>query len=131
MRKTRNLYIGITIFTVLFSAIYESFSHGVYSPFMIGAAVIPFAGIVLPYTVWLKRQRIPDEMQSNSFVQELYQMAVLTFLLGSIFTGILEIYGTTNRLSKIYWVAGSSLLLAAVLMKGYGFYVRSQAVPKK
>ncbi len=120
MRKTRNLYIGITIFTVLFSAIYESFSHGVYSPFMLGAAIIPFAGIVVPYTLWLKRQGDPDRAKMHSLVREFYQMAVLTFLLGSIFTGILEIYGTTNRLSKVYWLAGGILLLVSLLMKIWG-----------
>lgn len=131
MRKTRDFYIGITIFTALFSGIYEMFSHGVYSPFMLGAAVIPLVGVVVPYTVWLKQHRSSDMTEPDYLVQALYRSAVLTFLLGSIFTGILEIYGTTNRLSKVYWVAGSSLLVVSALMKGYGSYVRSQAVHKK
>ena len=129
VRKIRNRFGGITIFTVVFAFIYECFSHGVYSAFMIGAALIPLVGVVLPYTIWLGRldgkalnrreysageKGYDDELP---FVWHLYQSAVLTFLLGSVFSGILEIYGTTNRLSKMYWIAGGVLLVASLGLK--------------
>lgn len=117
IKRTRNVFIGITVFTAVFSAIYEYFSHGVYSGFMIWAALIPFVGVVLPYTVWLRRRSA--KVAGNSLVRlSIYQSAVLTFLLGSIFTGILEIYGTTNRLSKVYWIVGGGLLLVSLGLKG-------------
>lgn len=117
IKRARNVFMGITIFTAVFSAIYEYFSHGVYSGFMIWAALIPFVGVVLPYTVWLRMQSA--KVAGNGLVRlSIYQSAVLTFLLGSIFTGILEIYGTTNRLSKVYWIVGGGLLLVSLGLKG-------------
>jgi len=159
VKRARNAFAGITVFTAVFSAIYEYFSHGVYSGFMIWAALIPFFGVVLPYTVWLKtnasgttspdpemsanastRMQIPEgeeeitaesqeklqekspegsyaESQDGSPACSVYQSAVLTFLLGSVFTGILEIYGTTNRLSKVYWIVGGGLLAVSICLK--------------
>lgn len=132
IKKARNRFAGITIFTFIFSVIYEYFSHGVYSGFMICAAFIPLVGVVLPYTIWLRRaaRRAArkdqedyrnytdrDEQETLAGVADsIYRSAVSTFLLGSIFMGILEIYGTTNRLSKVYWIVGGVLLAVSLGM---------------
>ena len=122
--KARNRFTGISIFCAVFAAIYEFFSHGVYSKLMIFAFLIPLAGVVIPYTflmAWCYRRNsdlwrirrtgiLPD-----TFTLRLYQSSILTFTLGSIFLGMLEIYGTTNRLSKFYWIAGGLLLVFACL----------------
>ena len=111
IRKSRNLFAGITIFTVVFSIIYEHFSHGVYSGYMLCAWLIPLVGVVLPYSIYLRFGRLEKGEENPAY--SIYQSAVLTLLLGSIFQGILEIYGTTNRLSRVYWVVGGGLLVAS------------------
>ena len=139
IQKARNRYVGITVFTAMFSLIYEYFSHGVYSGFMLWAALIPLACVVLPYTLWLRYQgagvgqknhkqivdlqdgRIQDadrRSEETNVPLCIYQTSILTFLAGSIFKGILEIYGTTNRLSAVYWIAGSILLVVSLGMLG-------------
>lgn len=135
IQKARNRFVGITVFTLVFSLIYEYFSHGVYSGFMVWAALIPLTGVVLPYTIWLKQtagrakrtaggnqtaeteeNAVEDETGSGSMAGSIYQSAVLTFLFGSFFSGILEIYGTTNRLGKVYWIVGGILLIVSLGM---------------
>ena len=34
---------------------------------------------------------------------------------GSLMEGVLEIFGTTNRLTKWYWIAGVSFLFLSIL----------------
>jgi hypothetical protein len=48
----------------------------------------------------------------------LYASAIAALTAGCLFRGILEIYGTTSRLSKIYWLGGSGLLLIALGVYG-------------
>ena len=42
------VYFGISTFIFIFSQIYEYFSHGVYSNFMVFAFLIPFIGLFIP-----------------------------------------------------------------------------------
>lgn len=91
--------------------IYEQFSHGVYSDFMLYAFLFPLAGGALPYLLLflypLKQPLTQQELR-------LHSASIATFTVGSVITGILDIYGTTNHLTGLYWLAGGSLLAAAV-----------------
>ena len=42
------------------------------------------------------------------------QCGIYTFAVGSIFRGILDIYGTTNALSAVYWWAGVVLFIGGI-----------------
>ena len=44
--KKSFIYLGISAFVFIFSQVYEHFSHGVYSGFMIYAFLIPFVGSI-------------------------------------------------------------------------------------
>ena len=110
--RERNRFAAAAIGTAVFAAVYECFSHQVYSMFMILAFLLPLLGGVIPYTLLLissawQHVGIPARCLYNSGI------AVLT--VGSIFQGILEIYGTTNRLSTVYWLTGACLLLSGLL----------------
>lgn len=91
----------------LFGAIYEHFGHGVYSYFMLYAFLIPllFGALPLMYI----RKKLPER------ALVLYHCALGTLTVGSIFQGVLEIYGTTNRMIWVYPVAAGLLLIAAVI----------------
>lgn len=97
-------------FFALFGAVYEAFSFGVYSYFMLYAFAFPLVMGGLVYAVLLLRGKSPHGVFLN-----LWNSAVAALTVGSVFQGVLEIYGTTNRLAVVYPVAGGVLALLAVL----------------
>lgn len=123
MTKISFGYIWVSCFCVLFGAVYEYFSHEVYSYYMLYAFVFPLAGGVLPFlALSLKKEkgsRLPGDTP-----RLLWHFGIATLTVGSIVTGILEIYGTTNSLTAGYWYAGFGLLAAAVCV--YLFERRAQ-----
>ncbi len=100
-----------TVFLALFGAIYEAFSHEVYSYFMIYAFAVPLTLGVLPYTLMLIHQKYPGRAALN-----LWNSGIAAFSVGSVFRGVLEIYGTTNALCAVYPVAGSLLLTIGLII---------------
>ena len=123
--------------------IYEHFSHGVYSNYMIFAFMIPLAAGAFPNLIAAaaNKKRAHSgfyysasgsnhaDSGSNraasglrSAASGLQLAAVATLTVGSLVKGALEIYGTTNRLTAVYPVAGIALLTAALLM-----YFKQQA----
>lgn len=93
-------------FLALFGAVYEIFSHGVYSYFMIYAFAIPLVMGVLPYAILLLKDKSPD----NRFLK-LWNTAIAVLSTGSVFAGVLAIYGTTNSLIIVYPIVGGILML--------------------
>ncbi len=110
--KTALVYTAAAVFCAFAGAVYEKFGHGVYSYPMIYAFGFPLAGGALPALVSavLKNPKLPP-WQARYF----YHSALAVFTVGSVFSGVLEIYGTTSRLSKIYPAAGAVLLLISAL----------------
>ena len=51
--KTGFIYLLLALVLALFGAVYEVFSHGVYSYYMLYAFAFPLAGGALPFTEWL------------------------------------------------------------------------------
>ncbi|MBR4580094.1 MAG: hypothetical protein IKO32_02550 [Lachnospiraceae bacterium] len=96
----------------VFGGIYEQFSHGVYSNYMIYAFLIPLMLSVFPAFVFLLigKIEVPDA------VRTLWNLAVATLTVGCIFKGVLEIYGTTNRLMIVYPAVVAGFMAAAVTM---------------
>lgn len=108
-------YLLVSLFCLLFGAIYEHFSHAVYSNYMIYAFAFPLVGGTLPFLVMslARVHRIP-----SVFAQKLYHCGIATLTVGSIIQGVLAIYGTTNSLTPVYWLVGFLLILSAI-----GLYV--------
>ena len=107
--RTALVYLLIAAFCALFGSIYERFSHGVYSYHMLYAFAYPLLGGTLPALVLsLLEKPLPTPM-----IRTLHRCAITTFTVGSILHGVLEIYGTTNRLTALYFPTASLLLLAA------------------
>ena len=106
-------YIATSLFCALFGAVYEPFSHEVYSYSMIYAFAIPLAGGALPFLA-VAMGHIGRFPCRNS--RSLYHAAIMTFTIGSIMKGVLEIYGTTSALLPVYWIAGGLLIAGAVAL---------------
>lgn len=96
------------VFCAVFGMIYEHFSFGVYSNFMLYAFMFPLiSGLILVLMALGKRP------PGRAFLN-LLAAASATFALGSLAAGVVKIYGTDNILLKVYPVAGSLMLLLAV-----------------
>ena len=110
--KTALVYLLVSLFCCLFGAVYESYSHGVYSGYMIYAFVFPLAGGALPFCVLslTGTKKYPCRRSRN-----LYHSGIAALTVGSIVRGILDIYGTTNFLASFYWPAGILLAAAGVI----------------
>ena len=137
--KTSFIYLIVSIVLMIAGAVYEHFSFGVYSYFMIYAFAIPLAGGALPFLAkFMKGMRGANaysgavevsaysgaaaEASSSRRHEAIYHLALATLTAGSIVHGILAICGRPNSLTVIYLIAG--LLLLAVTALGA---VRSSA----
>lgn len=110
--KIALVYLLISIFTALFGAVYEKFSHGVYSYSMLYAFAYTLVLGVLPYICIA----ISKEPKLPPVVSRLFcHFGVATLTVGSIIQGVLDIYGTMNYLSYVYPVIGALLYLAGII----------------
>ncbi len=103
-------HFNAAVFFAVFGMVYELFSHGVFSPYMAFAFTIPLvAGGILQSILLKTKVRIPD------LALRLWNYAIALLTVGSIWKGVLDIYGTTNRLIVYYPIFGGILLLLAVV----------------
>ena len=109
--KNAFIYIPITLFTLLFGAIYEIFSHGVYSYFMIYAFAFPLVGGLC---FWLAVAKSKKQTALSGIFTDLHAASIATWTLGFIVRGALDIYGTTSKWCSIYWVLGAIVTVGAV-----------------
>ena len=100
-------YFAASIVIAAAAAVYGLFSHGVYSYFMIYAFMIPLLGGALPYLIAAMKEKKIDAKDTQLAI-------IVTLTIGSILKGVLDIYGTTNRLLIVYPVAALLVLAAAL-----------------
>ena len=109
--KTACVYSAVSVFCAVFGAVYEHFSHNVYSAYMVFAFAFPLIGGALPFLILgalrVKRIAAPEK---------LYHFGIAALTVGSIINGVLEIYGTTNALSVVYWYAGAALCFLGIAL---------------
>ena len=112
IQKTVGIYTFVTCFTALFGAVYELFSHEVYSYYMIYAFALPLVLGLLPGILMLSgRLRVPDRAACR-----VWNCGVATLTVGAVCKGVLDIYGTSNRLIYVYAAAGAALIFAGVVL---------------
>ena len=95
-------YIIVSVICLIFSFIYEHYSHGVVSIFMLYAFSIPLsAGIIrLIFNKWLNNT--------------IFRASWITLLVYSYMRGVIEIYGTTNIYLPIFLYVGIGMLLLSI-----------------
>lgn len=99
-----------SVFLAVFGAVYESYSHGVYSYFMLYAFLFPLILGVLPCLVLVcKHAPLPSGICLNA-----WNSGIACLTVGSLFRGALEIYGTTSRFSPVYFCAAVPLLVTGI-----------------
>ena len=100
-------YLLSTVICALFGAVYELFSHEVYSYYMIYAFAFPLLLGAVPFFILLK-----TGMPFHESAADLIHSGVAALTAGSILKGILEIYGTSNALIAVHWIIGAVLTSA-------------------
>ena len=108
MKKTIR-YLFLSLFVFVFAQIYEYFSHGVYSNYMLYAFLIPFLGLTVPRFLLYSLKKT---LLANS--RFLWKSGIATFTVGSIYKGVLEIYGTNGYFEFPYLFFGAALCVSAI-----------------
>lgn len=118
-------YLAASIAVAAAGAIYEAFSHGVYSYYMIYAFMIPLLAGSLPNLLCaLKGNNVGFPTDTGDCGAAALQLAaIVTLTAGSLIKGVLDIYGTTSSLTIVYPLLGIGLLIAALTV----FIVRSRS----
>ena len=103
-------YLIAALMLAAVGALYELFSHGVYSNYMIYAFAYPLVMGCLPY--------LADSRgiikKAGPVGETLLLASIATLSIGSVIKGVLEIYGTTSFLTTVYPVLGAVLLIGAI-----------------
>lgn len=124
--RTAFIYLIISILLALAGAVYEHFSFGVYSYFMIYAFMITLAGGALPYLIryirglrggFVSRRENPIHRVISDWM---WHLGIATLTAGSIVHGILAICGRPNSLTIVYLLTGAALLVASFITKVIG-----------
>ena len=112
MLKKARAYFIVSMLVALFGAIYEHFSFGVYSFFMVFAFAIPLILGAVPamYLGIRERAVMPPPMASK-----LWRAGIAALTVGSIFQGVIEIYGTDSEMTGIYALIGSLMLISGAI----------------
>lgn len=103
-------FAAASLFCAIFAAVYESFSHGVVSLFMVLMFLIPLipgAGVHLILSA--------KHLLLSRPARNLYNAGIAALTVGSCLEGVLEIYGTSSDIVLVYPAAGVLLIIAAVI----------------
>lgn len=113
MRRTSLIFLCISLFCGLFSAVYEQYSFGVYSNYMVYLFMFPLAGGVVPYAVFglIPRAPCPSPVSAR-----LYNSGIAALTVGSCVKGVLDIYGTSSVYMPVYWMSGVLLAAAGLVL---------------
>ena len=121
--RTAFRYLIISVLLAFGGAVYEMFSFGVYSYFMIYAFAVPLCMGAIPfmtkYMLGLRKDETAGGERYSAVRKwsgELYHSAVAALTIGSIVQGALEICGRPNHLVAVYPMAAIVLLLMSLLL---------------
>jgi len=109
-RRATFVYLGVTLFCLVFEGIYARMGHGVSSVYMTWLFAWPLVGGVGVFgTLWLVgRRSLPDT------AYRAWNAAIATFALGSATHGVFQIAGTASAFQPVYTVAGIVLVAVAL-----------------
>ena len=103
---------SLALFCVIFTIIYEHFSHNAASNYMRAMFLMPLVGLTVPALVCFLTplHRFVGRLPFN-----LWNSGLATWTVGCLFRGIVNISGRFTELDRIYWVGGWAFLIAAVI----------------
>ena len=108
LRHTIFQYIVVGLYLILFTLVYEQFSHGIHSNAMRYAFVIPWGLGALLFCIFFFIPVYPI------ISKKIWDMAITSVILGLLLHGVFEIYGNTEPLVPIFFYIGSLTGLVAI-----------------
>ena len=116
-RMLRTLIVGgsLSLLCVIFTVIYEQFSHGAVSTHMRCMFLMPIVGCALPALIGFFT---PLHRHVSRVAFNLWNSGVAVWAVGCLFRGIVNISGRYTSLDRIYWITGWVFLGLAVLTRG-------------
>lgn len=105
------IFTSASVLCAVFGAVYELFSHGVYSYSMIYAFAYPLVLGALPCLV----MALIGRPLTKGAALDFYVFAIAFATVGSIVNGVLEIYGTSSRLMTAFPVLCGILVILALV----------------
>ncbi len=120
--RTGIAYIAASIVIAVAAAVYGMFSHGVHSPFMTYAFAIPLMLGAAPHIAAALSGRAKKgegirRILTDDAVCDLQLAVIATLTAGSLLKGVLDIYGTTNRLLIGYPVLAAAITAVFMIKK--------------
>lgn len=109
--KTIAVYLGFTLFCLLFTYVYMLYSHDVYSDYMTYLFAWPLSGGVIAVIGLLIARGKQIRLAFNTYNSG---VAILTF--GSLFRGILDIAHATSIYEIIFWIVGGIVMAAGIII---------------
>lgn len=112
------IYVCVTAFVWIFSRVYEYFGHGVISKAMMTAFWYPCLMGMIPTLILALIKPLKNIAYAGILrvgVNLLY-CGIATLTVGSLLSGVVEIYGTTYHLLKYYYYAGAVLSALGVIL---------------
>jgi hypothetical protein len=109
-------YAVESIVVLIIGAVYELFSHQVYSPFMYLMFMIPLLLGVLPN---LAARILDKSFITSKDARATYKLGILTLIFGSFLKGVLDIYGTSSVYPVLYIPAAIVLIIVALGLENY------------
>ena len=112
MKRTAITGASLALLCMVFTAIYEHFSHGAASPHMRAMFLMPLVGVALPALICFLTplHRFVGRLPFN-----LWNSGMATWVVGCLFRGIVNISGRHTSLDLPYLVAGWIFLGLAVI----------------
>lgn len=130
LQKTSTIYLGISLFAILFARIYSIYSHGMSSNAMsflfayslvLGSCVYGVMSLVFP--------RVTESRYYRLF-SNIYNTAIAVIMAGSLLKGIFEIAGSGSGLLKIYYGVSYVLFGISVIILLYILISRDRKTDK-
>ena len=108
--KTALLYLGVSIFVIIFSLIYSIFSHNVYSDYLSYAFLYPLiGGSVVYFTLHFTKK-------FSKWPYNFYNAGIATITIGSILCGVNEIAGADTLYYYFFYLVGWAFVISSVIL---------------
>ena len=108
MFKTALVFLGISLFCIIFNYIYAKYSHGVHSSYMTFMFVYPLVGGTMVYLLLGALSKI---WTPGRFALNLYNSGIAALTVGSMLQGIFNIAGTSSPYQPVFVIAGTLMML--------------------
>jgi hypothetical protein len=127
-RAKRSLIVGasLALLCVVFTVIYEHFSHNAASNHMRSMFLMPLFGVALPALVGYLT---PLHRFVSRPAFNLWNSAMATWVVGCLFRGIVNISGRHTTLDRPYWIIGWILIALSAIAEAV-WLIRSRSHSK-